>query len=235
MVKRILCVVLVLMLPLCALAEYEVTRLTGDAYFPDVNQWTYRFTYAYPQLVGEDLAAVTFNDTYQVALDEMLYLVVPMFANDKDMTFGGQQTIVHDFTVTCNNGAFVSILSTRSQTLGEDILYTLEGITFDVAGEYIGQPLTLRGVVKVADSTTQMVEALLPELYKEYLALAEQGVLIPDLAFEDFCEVCYPDADFYTDPDGNAVFFFQPSLMVTPGFDVPTFTYTPQELLELVG
>ena len=91
-----------------ALADLTVERNEGERYFPDENNWVYHFTYAYPKILGDDYTAALINDTYQMALDEMTNLVLPMFANTPDMRFDGKNEVWHDFAVTCNNGAEAS-------------------------------------------------------------------------------------------------------------------------------
>ena len=151
MAKRLLaalCALLLLAAP--ALGELTVQPLAGEAYFPGEKNWVYHFTYAYPQVVGDDYTAALINDTYQMALDEMIQLVLPMFANAPDMRFDGKNEVKHDYEIMCNDGRLLSILQFRSQTMGADgVRYTLEPLTFDVSGIYAGETLTLRGVVLV--------------------------------------------------------------------------------------
>ena len=73
MAKRLTALFLALLL--CAAgarAETALERNEGEAYFPDEKSWTYHFTYAYPHLTGEDYASLLIDETYAMALDEML-------------------------------------------------------------------------------------------------------------------------------------------------------------------
>lgn len=236
MVKRLTVWLLALLLSLpCALGETAVERLEGEAYFPSESDWTYHFTYTYPHLTGEDYASLAVNDTYEMALDEMLQLVLPMFANEPDMLFDGRNEVVHDFAVTCNNGRFLSIVQRRSQTMGaEGANLSLEPLVFDMAGEYLGETLTLRGLVMVGESSAQISEAVSPLLYAEFCKLQEQGVCRADVDEAQFLMDFAPTRDFYADEAGNAVFFFQPVLLAQPSFDVPTFVFSPAELEKLL-
>lgn len=239
MAKRLLMMLLALsLLAPCALGEAAapaVERLEGEMYFPSESDWTYHFTYAYPHLTGEDYASLAVNDTYEMALDEMLQLVLPMFANEPEMRFDGKNEVIHDFEVTCNNGRFLSIVQQRSQTMGEEgINLSLEPLVFDMAGEYLGETLTLRGLVMVGESSAQISQAVSPVLYAEFCKLQEQGVCRADVDEEQFFLDFSPTRDFYADDAGNAVFFFQPALLSQPSFDVPTFTFTPAQLAGLL-
>ena len=236
MAKKFLLLLMALWLFACpALGEMQVERNEGEAYFPSEKNWTYHFTYAYPFLTGDDYASAAINDTYQMGLDEMMQLVLPMFAHEEDMLFDGKNEVNHDFIVTCNNGKFLSILQKRSQTKGEEgIQYTLEAQVFDVAGEYLGETLTLRGVVMVGDSSAQISDAVTPVLYEEFKKLQQAGVCRPEVTAEEFAWEFAATRDYYADENGNAVFFFSPMLLEEPSFDVPTFVFTPAELAELV-
>ena len=172
MAKRVLSLILVaLAVCLCAasaFAELTVERNEGEMYFPDEQNWVYHFTYAYPQIVGDDYTAALINDTYQMALDEMTRLVLPMFANAPDMRFDGKNEVSHDFLVTCNNDRLLSIVQLRSQEMGEETVYSLEPLTFDVSGMYAGETLTLRGVILIQASVDpEQLEDVRVEDYPE--------------------------------------------------------------------
>ncbi len=232
-----------------------VERNEGELYFPAEKNWVYHFTYAYPRVVGEDYTSALINDTYQMALDEMAQLVLPMFANAPDMRYDGKNRVTSDFDVMCNNGRVLSILQRRTQTRGEEpTLYALEPLTFDVGGMYAGESLTLRGVTLIQagldaaaledlegddypafahiidGSSDEMADALLPVLYERFQQLQAEGVIAAHWTQEDFEDEFSPTQDFYTDEEGRIVFFFSPMLLETPSFDVPAFPFTPEEL-----
>lgn len=212
-----------------------VIRNEGEAWFPEEKNWVYHFTYAYPQVAGQDYAALMVNDTYQMALDEMLQLVLPMFANEPAMRYDGKNEVHHDFEVMCNNGRFLSILQKKSQTRGEEGTFlSLESLTFDMSGEYLGESLTLRGVVMVGDSTDQIAAALLPHIYAEFVQLQEKGICKKDVDRETFEIEFSPAIHFYADENGNAVFYLPPSLMEKPSFQTHVFVYSPEELEKLL-
>ena len=254
------CLTLLLFGSFPALAETKVERSEGEAYFPSEKNWVYHYTYAFPYLTGQDYTSALINDTYEMALDEMRQLVLPMFANSPDMRFDGKNEVTQDFSVVCNNGLLLSILQTKRQTRGsEGDILTLEPLTFDVSGMYAGESLTLRGVTLIqggvdpaaledADpgdypalahildgSSGEMAQALLPLLYERFQSLQEEGVMAPALSQQDFEDAFSPENDFYTDENGNLVFFFPPMLMARPAFSSPTFSFSPGELDDLLA
>ncbi|MBR3017246.1 MAG: hypothetical protein IKH57_09240 [Clostridia bacterium] len=256
MAKRIALSALALLLCVsCACAELTVERNAGEMYFPDENSWVYHFTYAYPRIAGDDYTAALINDTYQMALDEMTQLVLPMFANAPDMRFDGKNEVKHDFSVYCNNGALLSIVQVRTQSMGEETMYSLEPLTFDVHGMYAGETLTLRGVMMVLagvnpealddasaedypqiahiinGSSGSMAEELLPALYERF---SQEGIEIsnPDgFSLEDFELEFSASRDFAVGEDGSLLFFFPPMLMREPGIAAVSYTVSQIESL----
>lgn len=217
------------------LPDGTVTRNDGEAFFPSEKDWVYHFTYAYPHVAGDSYAALMVNDTYQMALDEMVQLVLPMFANEPAMRYDGKNEVIHDFEVKCNNGRFLSILQKKSQTRGEEGMFlSLESLTFDMSGEYQGESLTLRGVVMVGESTDQIAAALMPHIYEEFVKLQEKGICKQDVDRELFEIEFSPAIHFYADENGNAVFYLPPSLMETPSFQTHVFIYSPEEIEKLL-
>lgn len=238
-VKRALAVLTLAALMLApapgALAEYEVGSQAGEMYFPDEENWTYHFTYAYPHIESDDYAAILINETLDEVLNEWAALYLPMFADAPDMIGEGHNEVIHGFSVTCNNGRFFSVLLTRSQPQDGKTVLSLEPLVFDVSGEYPGETLTLRGVVMVGESSGQLSDAVLPVIWQEFQKLQESGVARADVTEEQFCEEFSPMENFYADGDNNAVFYIPPMLLTEPSFEPPSFAFSPAELNALLG
>lgn len=236
MVKKVIafvCTLLLVCVP--ALAEHAILPIENTEYYPAEEDWTYCYVYRIPQLETgmTDVGAMMINETLVTVLDEMRELVLPMFAASEAMTQYGKVTILQDYQVTCNNDRFFSLVITREEQDDRGSFYTLESEVFDVGGEYMGETLTLRGVVMVGESSDQLGRAVLPVLYEKFVALQKEGVCLSSVTEEEFYQQCSPTLDFYADENGNAVFYLQPALMEVPSFDVPTFTFTPDELSAL--
>jgi len=239
--------------------HFVVKRTAGEAYYPDEKNWVYHFTYAYPQVEGGDYTAALVNDTYKMALGEVKDIVMPMFANSPDMRYDGHNEVNHDFSVTCNTDRLLSILMRQSQTRGkEGTALSLEAQTFNVWGDSAGDTMTLRGTVLLlagadpdgleeitaadlpdypkilAGSSDRMEERLLPLLYEEFRALQSAGTARQDVEYSRYEAEFSPARDFYALPDGRIAFFFPPSLLTEPSFDVPVFTYTAAEIEALL-
>ena len=220
-----------------AAAPYGVETLEGEEWYPSAENWTYHYIYSYPQLSAaeDDAVALLVNETLRMVLDEMRLLALPMFAASPNMTKDGPVTVTEKGRVMCNNGRFFSVLTVKSEEKSTGTVWSLESDTFDVGGDYPGETLTLRGVVMVGESSAQISAAVMPVLYAEFERLREEGVCRKDVTEEAFYDNVIPTLDFYADESGNAVFYFQPSLMCEPGEDVPVFTFTPAELEALIA
>ena len=118
---------------------------------------------------------------------------------------------------------------------------TLRGVTLIQAGVDGAmldevEPVLYPPIAAIIDgSSDEMAEALLPVLYAEFQRLQEEGVMGQDFTDQDFLDECAPARDFYTDDDGNLVFFLPPMLMAEPSLDAPTVSFAPEELNDILA
>ncbi len=227
--KRFLCLMLVAaLLPVCALAASDVTWLEGELFYPDAQSATYRFIYRYPFVEGDTQFAAGVNDYYQVALSEMTDLVLPMYANETDMTGEDVQQVSQICKVTCDTDDYFGVLMRQTQTVDGREQTTLRSQVFAASGEYEGETLTLRGLVMVGESSVQLAALVLADIEKALLAMEglREGWSPEALALDFF-----PEQDFYADENANAVFYIQPGLLCE---DALYFTYTRDMLSALL-
>lgn len=223
----------------CSQAEAQCLAyewVEGEEYFPRELPWTYHYTYRYPMLLGEGMLQEAINDYFRNALNEMTMLVIPMFAADPIMIGEGSNEISQNYEVTCNNGTFFSVLMTQAQTVEGRERISLESAVFDASGEYLGETLTLRGLVRVGPSSQALSEAVLQDVWEDIdLQMRDKSSgwkssLTSDILKAEF----YPEVQFYADDLGNAVFYLQPGRLRQDD-RVVTYTYTPQMLEELLA
>ena len=237
-----------------AFAELRVERNEGEMYFPNEKNWVYHFTYAYPKIMGDDYTAALINDTYQMILNDAANISLPMFANTPDMRFDGKNEVRHDFTVARNDGRLLSIVQFRSQTMGEDTVYTLEPLTFDVSGMYAGETLTLRGVILILagvdperledvkpedypgiariiqGSSSSIADALMPVLYERFLSHPNLSDAEKP-AYEDFEIEFSPARDFAACQTGDAIAFSYPPMLAPEAYrESTTLLLSPAEI-----
>ena len=64
--------------------------------------------------------------------------------------------------------------------------------------------------------------------------LQEDESIRPDMSFELLSSEFFPETNFYADESGNITFYLQPGLLGESS-EIAVFTYTPQELENLLG
>lgn len=223
--RALLLVVCMLLTPFVFVsAEATYTWAEGEITYPEGEDWIYRYTYRYPVLSGDAPAAHAVNAWFDVAFSEMNDLILPMFASEADMAGGGANEIDHLYAVTCNSDDFFSILLTQTQDMGERPMMSLTGQVFAMSGEYTGETLTLRGLLRVGDSSQQIAEAIVRDVWTKVKDLpgALERWEDPDHFMDDFD----PETQFYADEKENAVFFLQPGVL--DEMEPMTFAYSAQ-------
>ena len=233
---------LVLALSLCLLlgtagasAVPEVAWQQGEMYFPDAGDWTYHYTYTYPTFQGEGPVVEALAHYFDLAFNEMTRLVLPMYAADPIMTDGRKNEVHEAYELTCQNERILSFLLTHEQTVGEKRVVSMRSVVFAISGEYAGDTLTLRGVAQVGDSSQQLAEAVLKDVWAQLLARKDEKPdgWREDLTQEELGEVFYPESAFYADNEGRIVFYVQPGDLRQD--DEPIlFTYSPAQLESLL-
>lgn len=208
----------------------------GEVLFPEDGEWTYKYTYRYPEIQGEGHVAEEIQHYFDLAYNEMTRLVLPMYAEDPIMTADGQNEVSEIFELTCQNERILSFLVTHKQTMGDGEVVSLRSVVFATQGEYAGDTLTLRGVAQVGESSAQLGEAVLQDVWRQIvdLATAQPGEFLEELSEEKLTELFYPESAFYADEGGNIVFYIQPGDL-RPDDEILTFTYSPAQLEELIG
>lgn len=235
--KRLLtlfCLLLALLLP--ALAELSFTMVEGEAYFPEEKDWKYHYRYEYPSLQGDSFPAQAINEYFELALREQTELVLPMYANDPIMVMDGPQTVTDSYTVMLSDDRLFSILQSHRQSLGaEEEVLSLSAVTFAVGGEYTGDSLTLRGVCGVGESSVQIAEAVLKDVWLQIQKRVQDGEAgwKPDLDFKRLEEGFYPMTAFWAEEGDRVVFFLQPGEF-REDQELITFSYSYEELEELI-
>ncbi|MHC1785626.1 MAG: hypothetical protein AB9880_00980 [Christensenellales bacterium] len=235
MLAALLCLALYLSWTPLSLAKVNVAWQEGEAWFPEGGDWTYHYTYRFPLAEGEGEAQDCINYYFDNAWNEMTKLVLPMYAADPVMSGGLRHEFSQAYALTCNNDDFFSFLLTQHQTVAGRDLVSLSSAVFAVSGEYLGQTLTLRGLVQVGDSSRQLAEAVLEDIWRQISARIAAGdsAWQEELSKEKLAAEFYPETQFYADEEGRAVFYLQPGEFRTDD-QVITFAYTAAEILSLL-
>ncbi len=236
MIKRLILVSFLLMFCVfTSSASLDISWLEGEEWFPDQQEWVYHYTYTVPEIDGEDALAEELNHYFETSISEMTKLVLPMFA--VDMPGEGNNSINDRYEITCNNSDFFSFVLHRSQSSPEQNILSLQSAVFAVSGQYAGESLTLRGLAReIGDSSSQISGYVLQDVWCqiERRMLQEDESIRPDMSFELLSSEFFPETNFYADESGNITFYLQPGLLGESS-EIAVFTYTPQELENLLG
>ncbi|NLC31858.1 MAG: hypothetical protein GX781_00985 [Clostridiales bacterium] len=217
---------IMLICQLSAAAQLEYTFVEGEEWFPGKDSWTYHYIYRIPQIQGEDDLAQELNHYFDGALGEMTNLVLPMYAADPIMGGKGSNEVSDEYSVTCNNDDFFSVLLQHRQSMEGDVIYSLSSVVYAVSGEYRGESLTLRGLAgEIGESSAQLAQLVVQDVAKK---LDNQ-----DLDIEYLTKEFFPQTHFYADEEGHIVFYLQPGILGLDNQPV-FFTYTAEELEALL-
>lgn len=233
--KRFACVLAAVMLcSISASAALDISWTEGEEWFPSQEAWVYHYTYAVPAVGGDDALSEELNHYFDTAIGEMVNLVLPMFTSD--MPGDGRNEIADRYGVTCNNGEFFSFLLHRAAfSEGKEVL-SLQSAVFAVSGQYTGESLTLRGLAReIGESSDQIAAFVIKDIWRqiEERMKAEDAAVRPDMSFDLLSAEFFPETHFYADEQGNIAFYLQPGLL-GPGDEIPVFTYTSEELENLL-
>ena len=233
--KRFACVLTALMLcALSASAALDVTWTQGEEWFPGRDAWVYYYTYTVPEVKGSDALSEELNHYFDTAIGEMVNLVLPMFT--VDMPGDGRNEISDLYEITCNNDEFFSFLLRRSTLSEGKVVLSLQSAVFAVSGQYTGESLTLRGLAReIGESSSQIAGFVIKDIWQKIEERMKAGdwAVREEMRFDLLSAEFFPETHFYADEQGNIAFYLQPGLL-GPGEEMAVFTYTPEELENLL-
>ena len=233
--KRFACVLTALMLcALSASAALDVTWTQGEEWFPDRDAWIYYYAYTVPEIGGSDALSEELNHYFDTAIGEMVNLVIPMFT--ADMPGDGRNEITDRYEITCNNDEFFSFLLRRGTLSEGNEVLSLQSAVFAVSGQYTGESLTLRGLAReIGESSSQIAGFVIKDIWRKIEERIKAGdwAVRKDMSFDLLSAEFFPETHFFADEQGNIAFYLQPGLL-GPGEEMAVFTYTPEELENLL-
>ena len=203
----------------CAAAEplKLAEDLRGDVREELNDRAAYVYQYTYPQIDPEDPSAELINTFYQYLASDAEGFEIPMNADyyrtqdpERDVT------VKIEYTVTCNNDDFFSVLIHTAQ----DDFHTWTGHTFsrkDIKpGSSVALPYLL-GILQteetdtwLQDRQTAKADALVRGMIWERMQDMDDLEMYEDLEEEELEYGFFPEEDFYLDETGNPVFYLQP-------------------------
>ena len=238
------------LLPMASLAESPVIftdDLTGVYTWPEgasVEEASYVYRYAYPQIAGENELAMTINQVFQYEASDALGFECPMNASAHDAALG-QMAVLLQYEITHLSEEFLSVRVDKFVTLGDSTTHTVKGYSFMLTGVEAGTVTSLPyllGVIDPEDTDewyldrqTAKADACARDLVWlriEKDMRAEGSPIYEDMTFEEFEWGFYPEEDFYLDAEGNFVFFLQEGMIAPQEAGQFFYTITLDELLD---
>ena len=220
--KRILSLLLILALlipgsaaladPLALLEDY------GAQFEEEYAGGTFTCSYRYPHVDDTAEGGAEINAFYEYLLNDTLDNYVPMI---QDAYEGEDASIAVDYTVTCNNDDFFSVLvRTEKRNPDQDVVFweahvfsrkeSLGDATFTLP-RYLGLLETAESDTWLQDRQTGKADELIREMVWDMIEENEAGVAYSDSFDEEaLARVFFPEEDFYLDENGDPVFFLQP-------------------------
>ncbi len=189
----------------------------------DESSASYIYRYSLPSAVGDDDASTGINACYTYYLDDAIAFTVPINGESLENPSLSSFTEV-DSEVTCNNGLYFSVLLKIHSVLDGEAYNTYAGNVFACTGKKAGLVITLPyllGILKEDEQdewlkqrqTAKANTCIRELLWEEIESQSSERNYLPDISYDFFSDMFYPEEDFYLDQDGNPVFFVQPGIL----------------------
>ncbi|MBQ8162308.1 MAG: hypothetical protein IJ083_16395 [Clostridia bacterium] len=230
--SAILSLMLLFLPVLCAADSVQLT-LDREAtlFWPEgtgADDAVYTYHYLLPRAGGEDPVAEGINAFYEYMESDTVDFTLPIGGESlSDPTLPARTDVTA--SITCQTDSYVSILmETRSFLDGEHYLnYSAQ--VFAKQGNKQGLVISLPYLLGtlsdseadtwLQDRQTQKADACVRRLIWEEIEASEMD-LLPDVTFDFFSAMFYPEEDFYLLDDHTLVFFVQPGIL-TDQTDAP--------------
>ena len=219
--KKFLILLLVLLLPVSALAD--PLQLLDEDLTGIISESNYVYSYRYPQANPSDPNAAHINTFFSELVRDAVDMQVPSAAQDYANS-GNSLSVVITYEVTLSNDEFFSVRIRSSCSYedadGEIINYeTWKGYTFSLFEGMTGQTSTLSHILGILNSEetdewleerqeSKVYDAVLSLVWKRIQENTEENEYYSGLTIEDL-DFFNPDTDFWLDETGNPVFYIE--------------------------
>lgn len=197
---------------------------------PSAGQFVY--SYRYPHVDEEKEGGVEINAFYEdlISLSEF------------ESSFNPGTTTI-DYSVTCNNDEYFSILVKTVKSSEEQSMEYWEGHVFSRKNGSPGQTWTLPRLLGtlgqnendtwLQDRQTEKANVLLVDMVWDMIEDNEQNVdYYPEFTKEELSHVFFPEENFYLDETGNPVFYIQPGVAAPETAGLLTFSISLEDILD---
>ncbi len=201
----------------------------------------YVYSCRYPRIDPETPGADMINSFYAYLTEDARDFGVPVMADYLKTNGRLSARTEIDYTVTCNDGDFFSVLVRTREEAGEESSVFYAGHTFSLSLGKAGATLTLPELLTILNATendtwlqerqTAKADRLIRELV--WAQIEENPDDIPfydDLDEEALAGCFYPEEDYYLDEAGNPVFFLQPGAAAPDSAGLLRFPVSLEEI-----
>lgn len=223
-------------------------ELAGTVCWPENSSEedaTYIYRYSYPLLEGTDQVAEMINEFYRYTVDDAIAFDVPINGESLADPEIGQAVTEITATVTCSNEKYFSVLLTKRNDYGIAVSTIYAAQVFARTGIKAGKVTSLPYLLELLDNDeadewletrqTAKADACVRELIWEQIEdMMDDGdvAFYDDLDYDWFCEVFYPEEDFYLDANGDPVFFIEEGMIADLADGALFFPFLLDDLLD---
>ena len=239
------CVILILILtftavlaePLSLLEDYtnSVISVTEEN---DPSAGRFEYSYRYPHVDESAEGGAEINIFYTELMEYTDGFTIPMI---QDAFEGENASTVIDYTVTCNNDDFFSVLIREERNNPDQSIVYWDAHVFSRKSGAPGQTYTLPKLLGILDANendtwlqdrqTAKADRLIREMIWDMIEEDKEGIgYDSDLTEENLSHILFPEEQFYLNENGDPVFFLQPGDAAPESAGLVTFTI-PLELI----
>jgi len=217
--------------PLPLLEDYfdEIVQFVDE---DDPSAGRFVYSYRYPHVDEEAEGGAEINAFYEdlISLSEF------------ESSFNPGTTTI-DYSVTCNNDDYFSILVHTVKSSEEQSGDYWEGHVFSRKNGTPGQTWTLPRLLGtlgqtendtwLQDRQTGKADALLVDMVWDMIEDNEQNIdYYPSFSKEELSHVFFPEENFYLDETGNPVFYIEPGVAAPETAGLLTFSISLEDILD---
>ena len=234
-------------IPFQALSECVILAepLSGTICWPEeTDEQTASFLYRYnlPRASGESAMAQGINAFYAYYLEDAIAFTVPILGESlEDLSVPSWCDVQGE--VTCNMDTAFSVRMITTSCMDGETTVIWAGHVFASSGPKEGLVISLPYLLGILsedendtwlqDRQTQKADRCVRDLIWETLEKDRDAYhFLPDATYDLFCDMFYPEEDFYLDASGNPVFFVQPGILTEEEDGVLLFPLSLETILD---
>lgn len=206
----------------------------------DPSAGSFEYSYRYPRVDDDAEGGSAINSYYTNTAEYLEAFTIPM---DQTSYWGDDYRVVIDYTVTCNNDDFFSVLirKERKSDVRSDVFY--EGHVFSRKHSDPESTYTLPkllGMLEAGETDEWLQErqknksneAVCELVWDMIQDIRDDLSVYPDYTREYLSEDFHPEQDYYLDENGEPVFYLNPGVIAPESMGLITFSLTREDILD---